>query len=101
MSSIDLQTNNLLKESIHFFTHEEVTISLDPPQLIIGPLVDGRIMKEKAFYDFQQLLRRMCFLEVEGEEIIIYEDDDPATKRLKMQMRANREKVRRAKAKKA
>jgi len=25
----------------------------------------------------------MYFIEVEGEEIIIYEDDDPATKRLK------------------
>jgi hypothetical protein len=42
----------------------------------------------------------MYFMEVEGEEIIIYPDDDPATKRLKMQMRANREKVRKAKAKK-
>jgi hypothetical protein len=40
----------------------------------------------------------MYFLEVEGEEIIIYDDDPPATKRLKMQMRANREKVRKAKA---
>ena len=54
---------------------------------------------EKQFYDFQQLLRRMYFLEVEGEEIIIYEDDDPATRRLKEIMRSNREKVRRAKAK--
>jgi len=26
----------------------------------------------------------MYFLEQEGEEIIIYDDDDPATKRLKM-----------------
>jgi hypothetical protein len=43
----------------------------------------------------------MYFIEQEGEEIIIYDDDDPATKRLKMQMRANREKVRRAKAAKA
>jgi hypothetical protein len=43
----------------------------------------------------------MYFLEQEGDEIIIYDDDDPATKRLKMQMRANREKVRKAKAAKA
>jgi len=26
----------------------------------------------------------MYFIEQEGEEIIIYDDDDPATKRLKM-----------------
>jgi hypothetical protein len=43
----------------------------------------------------------MYFIEQEGEEIIIYDDDDPVTKKLKMQMRANREKVRRAKAAKA
>ena len=43
----------------------------------------------------------MYFVEVEGEEIIINEDDDPITRRLKEQMRANREKVRRAKAKQA
>ena len=43
----------------------------------------------------------MYFLESEGEEIIIYDDDDPATKRLKLQMRKNREKVRKAKAAKA
>ena len=43
----------------------------------------------------------MYFIEQEGEEIIIYDDDDPVTKKLKMQMRANREKVRKAKAKKA
>jgi len=43
----------------------------------------------------------MYFLETEGEEIIIYEDDDPRTKAIKMKMRENREKVRRAKAKKA
>jgi hypothetical protein len=41
----------------------------------------------------------MYFLEVEGEEIIIYQDDSPAVKKLKLKMRENREKVRRAKAK--
>lgn len=101
MASIDMQTNVLLKESIHFFTHEEATINLDPPQIIIGPLVEKRILAENDFYSFQQVLRRMYFLEVEGEEIIIYEDDPPATKKLKQKMRENREKVRRAKAKKA
>ena len=99
MSSIDITTNNLLKDAFRFFTHEEIAITLEPPGILIGPLSEQRIMNEKAFYDFQQLLKRMYFIEVEGEEIIIYEDDDPATKRLKEQMRANREKVRRAKAK--
>ena len=42
----------------------------------------------------------MYFIEVESDEIVIYPDDSPQVKKLKMQMRANREKVRRAKAKK-
>lgn len=100
MSSIDASMNSILKSAIQFFTHEEATISVDPPCIFIGPLEEKRIMNEKQFYDFQQLLRRMYFLEVEGEEIIIYDDDDMVTRRLKEQMRANREKVRRAKAKK-
>ena len=101
MSSIDLQMNNLLKEALHFFTHENATISLDPPQIIMGPLEEKHIFTENTFYDFQRILKRMYFLEVEGEEIIIYEDDLPQVKQMKLKMRANREKVRRAKAKKS
>jgi hypothetical protein len=43
----------------------------------------------------------MYFLETEEDEIIIYEDDPDITKRLKMQKRERKEKLRRAKAKKA
>ena len=101
MVSMDAQVNSLVKSAFRFFTHSEATFSLDPPGIFLGPLEEKHILDEKHFYDLQRVLKRMYFLEVEGEEIIIYEDDDPATKRLKMQMRANREKVRRAKAKKA
>lgn len=101
MASIDPSTNVLLKEAFRFFTHEEASIVLEPPSILIGPKADQRIMTESTFYDFQRVLKRMYFIEVEGEEIIIYEDDSPAIKRLKEQMRANREKVRRAKANKA
>ena len=101
MVSMDATVNQTIKAAFRFFTHEDVTFSLDPPQIMVGPLEEKRILDEAHFYDLQQLLRRMYFIEQEGEEIIIYEDDDPATKRLKMQMRANREKVRRAKAAKA
>ena len=101
MASIDASTNILLKEAFRFFTHEEISIILNPPSILIGPKVEQRIMDEKTFYDFQRLLKRMYFIDVDGEEIIIYEDDDPAIKRLKEQMRINREKVRKAKANKA
>ena len=101
MVSMDVQVNSLVKSAFHFFTHSQVAFSLDPPQILVGPLEEQHVLDEAHFYDLQRILRRMYFIEQEGEEIIIYEDDDPATKRLKLQMRANREKVRRAKAKKA
>ena len=40
-------------------------------------------------------------MNMEGEEIVISDEDDPMTKAIKMKMRENREKVRRAKAAKA
>ena len=101
ISALDPQVNRMMKEAFQFFTHEEVTFSLEPAQIIIGPSEDRHLLSEENFYDLQKILRRMYFLEQEGEEIIIHEDDDPAVKKLKKQMRANREKVRRAKAKQA
>ena len=101
MASLDQQTNQLLKSAFRFFTHEEVSFSLDPAQIVVGPIEEKHLLTEEKFYELQSLLRRMYFLEQEGDEIIIYPDDPPATKRLKMQMRENRAKVRRAKAKQA
>ena len=99
IAQLDPDINTLLKNAFRFFTHEEVIFLLDPAQIVLGPIDEKHIMNERSFYDFQQILRRMYFLEVEGEEIIIYEDDLPQTKQLKLKMRENREKVRRAKAK--
>ena len=101
MSSVDPQIHSLLKRGFKFFTHEDVIFSLDPEQIVIGPLSEKHLLTEEKFYDFQRLLKRMYFLESEGDEIIIYEDDDPRTKAIKLKMRENREKVRRAKAKKS
>lgn len=97
----DIEVNTLVKKAFRFFTHDEVTFSLDPPTIIVGPIEEQHMLTEKEFANFQRLLKRMYFIEQEGEEIIIYDDDPPATKRLKMQMRKNREKVRKAKAAKA
>ena len=99
--SMDYEINSTFKNAMRFFTHSEVTISLNPPSIIVGPIEERHILTEEKYYDFQRILRRMCFIEQDGDEIIINPDDPPATKRLKLQMRANREKVRKAKAKKA
>ncbi len=101
LASIDMQMNVLLKEAFRFFTHEEITFSLDPPQIIIGPLQEKHILNEENFYDFQRIIKRVCFLEQEGEEIIIYATDDPITRRMKEKLRDRQEKLRRAKAKEA
>ena len=95
-----MKMNQELKNGFRFFTHEEISLSIDPPAIFVGPIEDQRVFTETQFYDFQQLLRRMYFLEVEGEEIIIYPDDLPQVKAMKQKMRKNRERVRRAKAKK-
>lgn len=101
MTALDNEVNNLTKEAFRFFIHDEVIFSLDPAQIIIGPIEEKHIMDEDNFYDFQKILRRMCFLEQEGEEIIIHKDDSIAVKNMKLQMRKNRERVRKAKAKQA
>ncbi len=101
MANLDPQVHKILKKGFKFFTHEDAIFSLEPAQIIIGPIEEKHLMVESNFYDFQRLLKRMYFLEIEEDEIIIYDDDPPMTKKLKMQMRANREKVRKAKAKKA
>ena len=101
LATMDIKVNETIKSAFRFFTHESVIFSLDPPQIIIGQGDTQHQLTEGSFYDFQRILRRMYFLEAEGEEIVIYDDDPLPTKRLKMQMRANREKVRKAKAKQA
>lgn len=102
LCNMDAEMNNLARGAFQFFTHEtNIIFSLDPAQIIVGPLEEKHIIDEDNFYDLQYLLKRMYFLEQDGEEIRINKDDDPMTVRLKKQMIANREKVRRAKAKKA
>ena len=101
LTQLDVNINRLAKQAFQFFTHESASFLLEPAQIVLGPLEEKHILVEEDFYEFQQILRRMYFLEQEGEEIVIYKDDEPSVKRLKMQMRANREKVRKAKAKKA
>ena len=101
MAFSDLEVNIKLKQAFNFFTHENVVFSLEPAQIIVGPIEEKHLLTEDKFYELQHILKRMYFIEQEGEEIIIYDSDPPATRRLKMKMRENREKLRRAKAKKA
>lgn len=101
MVALDAEFNSLLKNAFYFFIHENVNFSLEPAQIVVGPIEEKHILNEETFYEFQQVIRRAYFLEQEGEEIIIHENDNLAVRNLKMKMRENREKVKKAKAKKA
>lgn len=101
MTAIDKQSNQVLKQAFQFFTHQNVNFSLDPAQIIIGPIEEKHILNEEKFYELQHIIRRAYFLEVEGEDIIINPKDPPQVRELKAQMLRNREKVRKAKAKQA
>ena len=101
MTAIDSETNQILREAFKFFTHEDISISLEPAQIIVGPIEEKHLLTEENFYEFQHLFKRMYFIEQEGEEIIINSNDSSAVRRLKEQMKINREKVRKAKAKQA
>ena len=99
-AELDAETNKLLKASFKFFCHEDILFSLEPAQIIVGPLNEQHFLTEEKFYDLQRIIKHMYFVE-EGEDIIISKDDSPAVRALKMKMRANREKVRLAKARQA
>lgn len=101
LTAIDKEVNKDAREAFRIFIREDVSFSLDPPQIVVGQIEEKRIINEEMFYDLQKVLRRMYFIEQESEEIIIYADDEPAVRRLKKQMIKNRERVRKSKAKKA
>lgn len=101
LANLDIEINQNLKDAFYFFTREKVSFSLEPAQIIFGPIEEKHILDEEKFYFFQRILKRMYFIEQDGEEIIISKDDSLVTRRLKEQMRKNRERVRRAKAKQA
>jgi len=52
IATLDMEVHDLLKNAFRFFTHSEVIFSLDPPQIIVGPIEEKHIITEEKFYDF-------------------------------------------------
>lgn len=98
MTAIDKQSNETFRDAFQLFCKEDVFFSLDPPQIVVGPPEEKRILDEQHFYDLQHILKRMYWIEQDGEEIVINADDSLAVRNLKLQMKKNRERVRKAKA---
>ena len=55
MTSLDPEFNISAKAAFRFFTHENAVFSLEPAQIIIGPLQEKHIINEEDFL----LLRRI------------------------------------------
>ena len=101
IATLDPEMNDLLRRAFRFFTHEDAIFILDPAQIILGPVEEKHILNEEKFYELQKIVRRMYFVDTEGDDIIIYDDDLPQVRALKEKMRRDMERVRKAKAKQA
>ncbi len=99
MVNIDSESNQLAKNAFHFFTHEQVIFSLEQEEIIIGPPQERHLMVAEDFYNFRKILRRMYFLDVSKDDIVIEEDDDPRVKALKKKLLERKKKLKKAKTK--
>ena len=99
MVNIDSESNQLAKNAFHFFTHEQVIFSLEQEEIIIGPPQEKHLMVAEDFYNFRKILRRMYFLDVSKDDIVIEEDDDPRVRAIKKKLLERRKKLKKAKTK--
>ena len=99
MVNIDSESNQLAKNAFHFFTHEQVIFSLEQEEIIIGPPQEKHLMVAEDFYNFRKILRRMYFLDVSKDDIVIEEDDDPRVRAIKKKLLERKKKLKKAKTK--
>ena len=99
MANIDAESNQLAKNAFHFFTHEQVIFSLEQEEIIIGPPQEKHLMVAEDFYNFRKILRRMYFLDVSKDDIVIEEDDDPRVRAIKKKLLERKKKLKKAKTK--
>ena len=84
ISTMDLDIQTTLKESFRFFCHEEVMLSFNMEQIVIGPIEEQHILTEDKFYELQHIIRCMYFLEeIEEESLQVRQDDDPRVRAIK------------------
>ena len=99
MVNIDSESNQLAKNAFHFFTHEQVIFSLEQEEIIIGPPQERHLMVAEDFYNFRKIIRRMYFLDVSKDDIVIEEDDDPRVRAIKKKLLERKKKLKKAKTK--
>lgn len=84
LATMDADIQVTLKDSFRFFCHEEIMLSFDSEQIIIGPIEEQHILTEDKFYDLQHIIRCMYFLEeIDDESLRIAKDEDPRVRAIK------------------
>ena len=92
LATMEAEIQETLKESFRFFCHEEITLSFDMEQIIIGPIEEQHILTENKFYDLQYVIRCMYFLEEIGDDSLqIRQNEDPRVRAIKEKLKKRKE----------
>lgn len=99
LTQIDATMNKLIRETLHFFLHENVSFSLEPCcQILVGKMDEKRIIDETLFMEMRDIIRQCCWLtDADSINTTPQEDDSDFVRALREQMRVNHEKLARAK----
>ena len=89
-----------LMEAFKLFTGEKPLIILDPPQLVLGPLTEKRMLEQYSFHNFQNYIRDINAMSDGEQDIEFLDSDSERVRALKEQLLEGRKKRAAAKAKK-
>lgn len=100
LSQLDQAQYQLIKSALNFFTHEEVTLLMDPPAIVFGDPDEKRIITKDSFIEFQMLVKRACAaMDSSEQDIQLLDSDTDDARRIKLQILKGRKDRARAKAK--
>lgn len=101
LTQMSPELNTQVRDAFRFFIKDNISFSIEPAAIFVGPLNEKREINEEVFMELQAAIKRVCWLNSKGEQdIVIHADDSPTVKAIKRTMLKNREKLAKAKSKK-
>lgn len=98
LAKMDKEQEKTIRSAFEFFTGEKVMLIEQPYGVVFGEPSEKRILTKETFMGFQDLVALACAMKDPSEEdIVIFDDDDPKVKEIKMKMLEGRKKRRKAK----
>lgn len=58
--SMSPQYEDLVKQAFQFFTHQSIVVFYDSCELVVGDVMDKKIINQDNFFEFQNLIREIC-----------------------------------------